>query len=412
MEGTARRVQVFVARQPIYDTTERVVGYELLHRSGELNRFSGIDGTVATGQLLSDSVLTGSWRCLTGGTPAWVNFPASLLLEGSAQLVPPDQLVIELLESIRSSDEVLEACKDLKSRGYRLAADDVIDSDDDSPLLSLADIVKVDFRQTTPSQRIALSRRFRGKAQLLAEKVETRSEQRLAENLGFELLQGFFLHEPIMVRQHAVDHTRLGVLAVLEAVMRDPLDFDAVEHALKREVSLTDKLLRYLNSARFAWRRQTTSLRAALVALGEINVRRWVAVAALSTIAADAPDELLVSTLIRARMCESLCPFLPGNVDALDLFLTGLYSQIHLLLGMTYHQALEQAPIPDAVRSALENASGVLALALELVTCWEAADWAQVDALTQRLGMAASDLPACYEAALTFVDAHEMALSA
>jgi EAL and modified HD-GYP domain-containing signal transduction protein len=397
-------MQVFIARQPIFDTGERVVGYELLHRSGAANRFSGIDGTVATGQLLSDSVLTGSWRHLTGGSPAWVNFPASLLLDGSATLVAPEHLVIELLETIRGGDEVVEACRDLKSRGYRLAADDVIDPDDDSPLLSFADIVKVDFRDTTVAQRMALSRRFRGRAQLLAEKVETRAEQQLALSLGFELLQGYFLHEPTLVRHHSVDHTRRGVLAVLETVMTDPLDFGAVERALKREVSLTDKLLRYLNSARFAWRRRTTSLVAALIALGEVNVRRWVAVAALSTIAADSPDELLVSTLVRARMCESLCPFLPGDVEALDLFLAGLYSQMHLLLGMEYYQALEEAPIPDRVRSALENDSGVLALALELVRRWESADWAGVDALTARLGMAVTDLPACYDAALAFVD--------
>ena len=395
-------MHVFVARQPIFDVRERVVGYELLHRSGLGNAFSGLDGTVATGQLLSDSVLSDSWRVLTSGCPAWVNFPAPLLLDGSATLVPPDHMVVEVLEDVDVDEEVLAACRDLQDRGYRVAADDVVDPDDDNPLLAIADIVKVDFRQTTNLERMALARRFRGRTQLLAEKVETRADRRLAQDLGYELLQGYFLRQPVTVQQAAIDRTRLGVLGALNAVMRDPIDFGEVEDALKREVALTDKLLRYLNTAQFAWRRRTTSLRDVMVALGERNLRRWMSVAALATISAEQPDELLTSTLVRARMCELLAPWTNPPAEGLDLFLTGLYSQMHLLMGTDLATTLEQAPVPEVVRGALEGKPGTLAEALTLAGSWETADWASVRASAGRLGVAVERLPDLYADALAF----------
>ena len=395
---------VFVARQPIFDIGDTVVGYELLHRSGLDNVFSGLDGTVATGQLLSDSVMSDEWRLLTSGMPAWVNFPASLLLDGSALLIPPGRMIIEVLEDVRADDEIMSACRDLRRRGYRIAADDVTDPYDDNPLLSIADYVKVDFRDTTKLQRLQLAHRFRGRAQLLAEKVETRADRKLAEDLGYSFLQGYFLEEPVTVQQHTIDRTRLGVLGVLAAVMREPIDFEELERALKREVSLTDKLLRYLNSASFAWRQRTTSLRSAMVALGELNLRRWVSLAALATVSSEQPDELLTSTLVRARMCEQLSTALTGSPDPLDLFLVGLYSQMHLLIGTDLVTALETAPIPDGIRAALETGGGILADALRLVCSWEKADWPQVAEQAGKLGIPFDVLPGLYADALAFTN--------
>lgn len=399
-------MHVFVARQPIFDTSHRVVGYELLHRSGLTNAYSGVDGTVATGQLLSDSVMSDEWSVLTSGRPAWVNFPASLLLDGSATLVPADRMVVEVLEDVDADDEIMAACRKLRASGYRVAADDVIDPDDDNPLLSIADIVKVDFRQTTTVERLRLARRFRGKVQLLAEKVETQADRRLAEDLGYQLLQGYFLREPVTVRQNAIDRTRLGVIGVIAAVMKEPIDFEELENALKREVALTDKLLRYLNSAQLAWRQHTTSLRSAMVALGELNLRRWVSLAALTAVSTEQPDDLLTSTLVRARMCERLAPLLSPPAQSLDLFLVGLYSQLHLLIGTDLATALEQAPVPPAIRKALETDAGPLADALRLVSNWERADWQVVNDLARNLGVPGARLPELYADALTF--AHDL----
>lgn len=395
-------MEVFVARQPIFDTADRVVGYELLHRSSAANSFSGVDGRLATGQLLSENMLGDAWEALTSGVPAWINFPEELLLDGSATLVPTDQIVVEVLEDVRGGDDIVEACHALRRQGYRLAADDVVDADDPNPLLDIADIVKVDFREATPTSRAALARRFHRKT-LLAEKVETQLERQIAVDLGYTLLQGYYLHHPTMVQQRAIDRTRFGILAVLQAVTEDPMDFAKVEQALKSEVALTDKLLRYLNSAAFAWRRQITSLRAALVTLGELQTRRWVSVIALSTISADKPSEVLVSTLMRARMCEELAAFLGPRASGLDLFLAGLYSQMHLLMDADRDTTLRQAPLPEHIRAALLDEHGVLWDVLELVRRWEMGDWKGVEAGAHKAGVDVRELPGCYSKALEFV---------
>ena len=396
-------MQVFAARQPIFDRRDRVAGYELLHRNGPQNRFSGADSVQATRELLSDNVLGDGSPFMLGNVPAWVNFPVELLLDGSATLAPTDRIVVELLEDIEPADEVVAACADLAARGYSLAADDVVDADDDNPLLDLVSMVKVDFRGTTGAERAALARRFSGKVTLLAEKVETRAEQQEAVDLGFALFQGYYLREPIMMSKRTLDRTTAGVLAILQAVAEEPIDFEKAERALKQDVALTDQLLRYLNSAVFSWRRQVTTLRAAMVTLGERQLRRWVSVAALSSLSVDKPDELLTSTLVRARMCEGLAPTLSG-ADPTDLFLTGLYSQLHLLVGADFRDTIEQAPLPEPIARALLDGAGPLWDALELVVAYERGLWEDVREGAGRLHAEPECLPAAYTAALEFAD--------
>lgn len=397
-------MDVFVARQPIFDLRERVVGYELLHRCGAENAFSGIANDLATNQLLSEHLLTDGSPRLTGGLPAWVNFPADLLLNGAVTLVPPERMVVELLEDIVADDALLAVCRDLADRGYVLAADDVSDAADDNPLLDVAQIIKVDFRTAGPEHRIALARRFKGRARLLAEKVETRADQAQAVELGYELLQGYFLDEPRVLRHRALEQTRQGALSVLTAVSSQPMDFEAVERAIKQDLALTDKLLRYLNSAVFAWRRQIASIREALVALGEVQVRRWVTVVAVASAFADRPDELVVSALARARLCEQFGGAMDIDVSPLELFLTGLYSRMHLLMETDRETALADAPTPEPVRRALLDRRGPAWSVLQLVVAWELGDWEQVTRRAAALGVHEAQLTLWYAEALGFAD--------
>jgi EAL and modified HD-GYP domain-containing signal transduction protein len=218
------------------------------------------------------------------------------------------------------------------------------------------------------------------------------------------LLQGYFLREPAMLSQRTVDRTRVGALSVMRAVSKRPMDFAEVEDAIKREVAITDKLLRYLNSVVFGWRSRVTTIRQALVALGEVQVRRWASVVVVSAMATDRPDELKVSTLMRARLCEQLASALHMQSMAFDLFLTWMYSHMHLLLGVERETMLEEAPIPDVVRRALLHETGPLWAALQLVISWESGDWEAVTAHAETLGIDLDELPSSYARALEFAD--------
>lgn len=392
-------MRVLFARQPIFDRGDRVVGYELLHRCGTTNAFSGMDGRTATGQLLADSLLGDNHQRITAGLPAWINFPRELLVDGSVTLVPAANIVVEILETVPGDDEVVAACRSLQTRGYVLAADDIVDPDDRNPLVELADIVKVDFRASGVEARQKLARRFRHK-RLLAEKVETVDDRRAAADLGYELVQGYYLHRPTIVEHRTIDRSRLGMMAVLAAIAEEPMDWDALERALRGDVALTDKLLRYLNSAAFAWRRPVSTLRQALVMLGERQIRRWLGVIALAALSADRPTEVLTATLVRANFCEGLAPLLGGRATALQLYLAGLYSRMHVLLSADRDETLAQAPVPDDVRAALCDRRGVLWDAVELADRWERAEWKAVAALAGRLGIDEGALADCYQRAL------------
>lgn len=398
-------MDVFVARQPIFDTTEQVVGYELLHRVDATNSYDGTDAVAATGQLLSDHLLTDSWDLLTGGRRAWVNFPAALLLSGAAQLVPPKRLVVELLEDIAVDADVVDACRRLADCGYTLAADDVVDADDDNPLLDLVDVVKVDFRAASGAARRELADRFRGRARLLAEKVETRADLATAVELGYDLLQGYVLRQPAVVSRGAIDQSRLGLLAVVAAVARRPMDVDEVAGAIKGDVALTDRFLRYLNSAAFGWRDRVETIGQGLVRLGEVQIRRWTTINALSAVNPDNPDEVVVATLVRAHLCEQLADLLPWDLSAFELFLTGIYSRIDVLLGTDLATAVRQAPVPPAVRHALLERDGPLWRTLQLVTAWEDGDWASVVATTDELRVDRGEVARCYTEAIANADA-------
>ena len=184
-------MEIFVARQPIFNTQLKVVAYELLFRSGLKNAFPNVNGDQATSSVLSDSYMTMDMNALTEGTPAFINFTKQVLLEGYAHLFPKNSMVVELLENIEPDTEVLDAIHDLKSNGYRIALDDYTGSKVQEPLIPFADVIKVDFMQTTPEQQEAFAKRFRAmKIRVLAEKVESAEDLERAKKAGYSFFQG------------------------------------------------------------------------------------------------------------------------------------------------------------------------------------------------------------------------------
>src|SRR5690349_3663425 len=191
---------VFIARQPIFDRRNAVSGYEILFRSGPENRFLASDVDLAASQSLERTLMSFGLDELTAGQPAFVNVSQRVLLSELYTLLPAQKAVIELLETVSPTAEVIHACDRLKRSGYRLALDDFVYQPSLDPLLELADVVKIDFRQaeSRSSKSIAMAGRYG--AELLAEKVETQEERSEADRLGFTLFQGYFFCQPELIR--------------------------------------------------------------------------------------------------------------------------------------------------------------------------------------------------------------------
>jgi EAL and modified HD-GYP domain-containing signal transduction protein len=398
--------KLFVARQPIFTRKSGVFGYELLFRSGAENVFGAEDGNQATAELISGDILTFGLEQLSGGKPAFINFTRELLL-GDYYTLLPRGTVVELLEDIEPDDDVLNACRRLKAGGYRLALDDLSSTDGYGALLDVADIVKVDFRLVPPARREPLTQELRsgrGRAQLLAEKVETPAEFSEAMELGYDYFQGYFFSRPTMFSGREIPPFKLNLLELTHAVGKPDFDFTEVEAIVKRDVSLSYKMLRFANSAAYGVRQRIKSVKHALVMLGQEEVARAVSLLAIAGLGADRPEELAVRSLMRATLCEAIHPLLDPVEERVDFFLLGMFSLVDAILERPMDEIVSLLPTSAAVDAALLGREGLLGDVLALVEAYEQADWGRVSGPADRLRLPAGELTEPYLNAVRLAD--------
>lgn len=394
---------IFVARQPIFDERQRVFAYELLFRSGTDNYFiPGANTDMPSSHVIANSMLQGVAQ-LTGGKPAFLNFSRSAVVNDFAFALPPRDVVIELLESVEPDEEVLKACARLKGAGYRLALDDFVDRPGYAPLVSMANFLKVDVLATTSGERAALSRTHRSdRLKMVAEKVETREvvNQTIAE--GYQFFQGYFFARPVIMSSKALTGYRLNYLRLIKELNQPEVDMQRLEDVVKQEASLALRLLRRVNSAAYGFRMTTTSLRHALVLLGEREIRLCATVWSLAEVAKDLPSEIIVTSTLRARLCERLGK-LSGMADrASELFLVGMFSMLDAILQQPMDQILATLPLSDDLRHALSGGDNMLRAVLDAVVAYERGMWDDVSALAARAGFTDRDISSCYAEAIAW----------
>ena len=403
------QIDIFVARQPILNARGDTVAYELLFRAAKGDSEALFeDGNSATAQVIANSLMSIGFDRVLGGKRGFINFTRDLILQDVAYLLPKDSVVIELLESIEATGEVIEKCAQLKGDGYLLALDDFVFSQATEPFTQFGDYIKVDFRSTSIEEQAALGARYASSGvQLLAEKVETKEEFERARKFGYTLFQGYYFALPEIVAGREVAGLKTSYVRLFEELSRDELRFDNIDAILKREVSLSYKLLRYLNSAMFHFARPVSSIRQALTLIGEQEIRRWLLVAAMSMLVGDRPAELVTASLTRARFCELLAP-LAGMTDASDdLFFAGLLSGLEGVVGRPLASIMEELAVNAEVKAALLGNAGPsnrLARVYAAARAYESADW---DALRQVAGeshMALEPISPAYVEAAAWAD--------
>jgi EAL and modified HD-GYP domain-containing signal transduction protein len=370
------QVKKFVARQPILNREQRVVGYELFFRSGLENYFSCDDPDRATSSVLIDSFLLFGLKTLTGGNKAYINFTQNLLAQRYATLLPKEQVVVEIVESVRPEPEILSTCEEMKAVGYLVALDDFVPGDGREPLVPFADIIKVDFQALPVEVRKSLIKTYSNRERrMLAEKVETREEFREAVKLGYDYFQGYFFCKPEVVSGWDIPGYKLNYLCLLREVHKEDPDFAEVERIVKLESSLCYKLLRFLNSVAFYFKQEISSIRHALLLLGVNELRKWVSLVALAGLGSDKPEILVVNSIVRARFCENLAPVLGLKNKALDLFLLGLLSLMDAILERPMSEILNEVPVSEDVKVALLQGSNTFSSIYDLMVAYERGEW-------------------------------------
>ena len=386
----------FIARQPIFDQRLKVFAYELLFRAGAKNVFE--PRKEASSSVIVDSATLFDLQTLTGpNVKAFINVDESALLKGAARLLPPQRVVLEILETVQPSAKVIQECSELCRAGYVLALDDFVDQPKWQPLVHLAKFLKVDFRISDQAARRAVAERYHSNGmELLAEKVETQAELQAARGLGYTCFQGFFFSKPAMVERRDIPGNKVIYLQILETIASPDPSYTRLEELLKQEPSLVYKLLRYLNSPLVGLRVELRSVREGIALLGETEFRRWVSVVAIVAMAADKPPELVRLALTRAYFCEAIARPTGLTAQSADLFLMGLLSVMDGLLDRPMEEVLASLPVSEEIRTALCGGSNRLRDVYETLLAYERADWNTLSATTARFNSVEEQVPGCY----------------
>jgi c-di-GMP-related signal transduction protein len=395
--------QVFVARQPILDRARRVFAYELLFRPSVLAEHSGAADEYASARVITDAVLAFGLDTLTHGRPAFINITRRLLLDGLPAALPPKRVVVELLEDIEADEEVLAACRKLRSAGYSIALDDFVLNERTAALIPLADFIKVDFLAApTPEarERIAATRE-RGSPALLAEKIETAEQFEEGVREGFTYFQGFFFGRPITQGARDIPGDRLGHFRLLRALNDPELTVVQLENLIKHDVALCYRVLRTVNSAGFAQRGSVDSIRQALVLLGIDTVRHWASLWVLAGLSEGAHPELIVMCTVRARCCELLAR--RSGDGSSDGFLLGMCSLLDVILDRPMEAVVEQLPLSGATAAALRGEDNANRRILDCAIAYERGQWDRCLYLAGRAGLDPAGLPVAHQEALKWV---------
>ena len=338
---------------------------------------------MASRSVLDSSILMGL-DVLCDGHLAFINCTRDLLIRDYITLLPPQQVAVEILETVPADDLVIAACHRLKTAGYTIVLDDFFEGDPREPLVELADIIKVDLRVMTPKQSGDMVKRYGHKRRLmLAEKAETRDEFVGSKKAGFSYFQGYFFRKPEIVQAREIPANRVNYLRLLQAISQTEVDSKLIENAIKGEAALVYRLLRYLNSPIFGFRQEVKSVRHALTILGEREVRRWIRLVITLVAGQNKPSDLVLTALTRARFCELITEKLGQNSS--DLFLVGLLSLMDAILELPMGLVLDGISVDPDVRAVLLGEPSKLSPVYNLMLAQEAGEWDEATALATQL---------------------------
>ncbi|TDV11626.1 EAL and HDOD domain-containing protein [Paraburkholderia caballeronis] len=381
----------YLGRQPILDRSGALDAYELLFRGGTRNRAEITDEASATAQVVARTIGQIGVQAVLGAHRGYVNIGRELLFDDVVHLLSPDRFVLEVLEHVRLDAPALERIATLRRAGFRIALDDVAErSENLLAALPYVDIVKVDMMLTDRAELPALAAAIRAAGKtLVAEKVETQEDFRLARGLGFDLFQGYFFARPQMLRTRRARSSRAALLRLIALVARD-VGVPELEAELRRHPGVIAQLLRLVNSTAYGFARPIASLREAVLAVGTRQIARWAQLLLYAT-GRDLPwssDPLVQLAGTRSHFMElaarSVHPHDQPFADA--AFMTGIFSLLHVMIGVTPARRMERLGLARPISDAIDRQHGELGALLRIAKAAELGDYDAMQAIVEEQG--------------------------
>lgn len=394
----------YAARQPILNINKELVGYELLFRDGVDNVFPNIDGDEATSRLIEGSQFNFGLDDLTENKPAYINFTLETILKGYPTMLAREQVVVEILETVQPGKRLLAAVQDLKDKGYTIALDDYQHQKVWRHFYPYIDQIKVDLLDTSKEKILEIieaTKDFKH-IKLVAEKVETYEQYQQAIDLGFSLFQGFFFAKPEMVQSKALPPSEMALAELLYETSSVDVDLQRVTAVFERDVNLSYKLLRYSNSAAFKRRAEISTIKQALVVLGNAELKKFLSLLFAAQVSVEKPMELIKLSLTRARFCELLASNKKDKANIGMSFLTGMMSLMDAILDETMESVMNKLPLVIDIKDALLQQQGALATYLSIVKDYEQANWENAQTTCRSIDLDPTCLAQAYNDAVTW----------
>lgn len=402
-------MEVFVAKQPIFNSNQEVFAYELLYRSSQKNSFPNINGDQATADVIINSYLNIGIEELSNGKPCFINFTEKLLQLNIPTYFGPREIVVEILESVQPTEEIIEICKELKRLGYQIALDDVVVNSDDplvNPLFPFADYIKVDFLLTDKEIRKRIeSMAKRLGIKMVAEKVETIEDFEEAKNGGYEYFQGYHLAKPTIVSTFDIPTYFFFDYASIDDLAMTEMSFDSITELIEKDPSLSYKLLKLVNSSFNRSKQKIHSVKQAVMLLGLIEIKKWLYVLSVRENArevAEQSKDIIQLSLTRAKMCESIEKLRRNRTATSAYFTLGMFSLVDRMVGVPMEKIILDLPLQEDLTDALTGVQNPLKDVLDLVTAVETAQWGMISEKCRDLSIAEKDLFKIYAESLNW----------
>jgi EAL and modified HD-GYP domain-containing signal transduction protein len=386
-------LKYFIGRQPILDRKQEIFGYELLFRAAAHHTTAQFGSqNQAAAEVIATALSDFGLQDVLGDKFGFLNITSDVLHSEMLELLPIEQSVLEILETIDLDDNVRLRCKELKGIGFKIALDDHVYEPQHAAFYRMVDIIKVDIMATDPLELPKIAANLRKyPVQLLAERVETVEVFKQCLDCGFEYFQGYFFERPVILGQKRIDPSGIAMMKLLQQLNED-WDIDKVEETFRENPGLTFNLLKLVNSVMIGMREKIKNIRHAIMILGINHLRRWIQLALF----AGKDDRGLNSPLlemaaVRGRLMELLMMQKTGRDRTSDMvetaFLTGILSLLDALYETPMDHVVESLHLSDDVADALLRREGQLGSLLLLAEKLEKTDFAGVQEILDSLSI-------------------------
>ena len=370
--------EVFVGRQPIYDRDLEVYAYELMPRSSQFQKDEEIDNSdEISSRVIINAFLDIGIDKVVGKKPAFIRLSEHFLRSDDPLPLPADNVVVKIPTSLSVDEETIAGVKKLTEGSFKIAIDNYLIHSHLQPLVTMASMIDMNVQQVNGDDLRAHIQMLKKLHPLvLADHVESYEQYEQCREWGADYIQGYFLNRPRIISGESLAANQMTVMNLLAVLHNPETDVDEIDDVITKDVSLSYKILKLINSAFFSRATDIESIRHAIVMLGRKQLCTWASMMALSSMD-DKPREQVRIAMIRAKSCELLAH--KASKDGADSFFTvGMFSALDLLMDRSLEELLNALPLADNIVAALLNREGEMGEALNCALAQESADWLNI----------------------------------